>query len=124
MGVSAVQHRACVGMFAGGRAPAPPWSGGGQYRSWWWWIVTMIMYVLLKVMECKTRVTQTVIFHTTSSTSLYDGCFYLTIGSVVTRLLLIIAGDIKVRVSCFAHTSLNNYATLGAHSLCYNMKFD
>ena len=54
----------------------------------------MIMYVLLKVMECR-RVTQTVIFHLISS-SLYDGCFYLAIGSVVTRLLLIIAGDIEV----------------------------
>jgi hypothetical protein len=28
------------------------------------------------------------------------------------------------RVSCFAHTSPNNYATLGAHYVCYNMKFD
>jgi hypothetical protein len=27
-------------------------------------------------------------------------------------------------VSCFAHTSPNNYATFGAHSVCYNMKFD
>ena len=25
------------------------------------------------------------------------------------------------RVSCFAHTSTNNYATLGAHSIYYNI---
>jgi hypothetical protein len=28
------------------------------------------------------------------------------------------------RVSCFAHTSQKKYATLGAHSVCYNLKFD
>ena len=50
------------------------WSGGGLCRSWWWWIVTMTLYILLKMSECRTRVTQTVIFYTTSSTSLYEGC--------------------------------------------------
>jgi hypothetical protein len=28
------------------------------------------------------------------------------------------------RVSCFAHTSPNNDATFGAHTVCYNMKLD
>ena len=27
-----------------------------------------------------------------------------------------------IRVSCFAYTSTNNYAALGPHSVCYNMK--
>ena len=36
----------------------------------------------------------------------------------------IIKAGLQGRVSCFAHTSPNNYATLGAHSVCYNMKFD
>ena len=56
----------------------------------------MTLYVLWKVMRCQEYVTQTVIFHSaSSSSSLYDGCFYLAIGSVVTRLLLIMAGDIE-----------------------------
>jgi hypothetical protein len=54
----------------------------------------MTLYVLLKVMCCKVHATQTVLSHSTSST-LYDGCFYLAVGGVVARLLLIMAGDIE-----------------------------
>ena len=55
----------------------------------------MTMYVLLKVLEGNIRVTQTVIFHSTSSISLCDGCFYLATACVVVRLPLIIASDVE-----------------------------
>ena len=54
----------------------------------------MTLYLLLKVTCYTIRVTETVI-PLSFSPSLYDSCFYLAVVGVVTRLLLIIAGDVE-----------------------------
>ena len=83
MGVSVQQYRASVGMFAGGRAPAPPWSGGSgrsMCRSWWWWdVFTMTMYFLLQVIlffnKSEQNATDILVLQSLSSQDMWEGCY-------------------------------------------------
>ena len=55
----------------------------------------MYQYLLLKVTCCTLQVTQTVIPYSSSSSSLYDSCFYMAVAGVVSTLLMIMSGDIE-----------------------------
>lgn len=100
MGVSAQAHRICVGMFAGGRSPAPPWTARGQYRPGWGEIFQIMIYILLMmgsilhaIQEPQAAVSS-ILLQSVSGWDVYDGCcgdFVLQI-----QMLLIMAGDVEL----------------------------
>ena len=55
----------------------------------------MTFHTLLQVMWYASQVPQVVIQHSLSSSGVYDSCFYLAMGGIVTRLLLLLAGDVE-----------------------------
>jgi hypothetical protein len=55
----------------------------------------MTFHTLLQVMWYASQVPQVVIQHSLSSSCVNDSCFYLAMGGIVTRLLLLLAGDVE-----------------------------
>ena len=101
MGVSAQAHRICVGMFAGGRSPAPPWTGRGQHRPGWREIFQIMIYILLMmggihlvIQEPQAAANSILLQSVSGWDHVYDGCC----GDIVLQIqmLLIIAGDVEL----------------------------
>ena len=100
MGVTAQQFRMAVGMFAGGRSPAPPWARKGQHSSGWKKILVMILYLflILHVILCSIRepqgVVNRILLQSVSGCGVSDG--YCGDIVMVMRILLIMAGDVEL----------------------------
>ena len=93
MGVTALQHRIAVGLFAGGRSPAPPWLDRGQVTPGWWGILAaLLLYVLYEAIKYVILASQT-LKSIPNSLGGYDGCFNLAICAVIARLFLLLAGN-------------------------------
>ena len=72
-------------------------------------ILTMTLHALLLVMYCAIRVPKTVILqNSTFGPGVYDSCFYLAMCVVVTRLLLLLAGDVEQNPGPISPEQLTN----------------